>query len=354
MMTVVDSVGEWFRSIWTGWNRFWFQPDQPHTLAMVRILGGGMLLYTHLIWLFNSSMFLGPDSWLDAPTAALLNTSVDGRTYSWSYLYYVESPAVLFLLNLAAVVVFLMLTIGLFTRVVAVLAFIITLSYCHRLTGSLFGLDQVNAMFATYLMLGPCGAVYSVDRWLAERRGHAAPVQASTGANIAIRLIQLHMCVIYLYGGIGKARGDLWWDGSACWFAIANLEYQSIDLTWLASQRSFIAMLTHITLFWELFYCVLVWPKLTRPICLGLAVAVHLGIAIFLGMPTFGLAMIIGNMAFVSPQFVAAVVGLKWLPGRSSQAEEVPVVRGTDKPRKNVDSSPATSEVRNGLRNQWA
>ena len=79
-----------------------------------------------------------------------------------------------------------------------------------------------------------------------------------------------------------------------------------------------------------------------------------MGIAIFLGMPTFGLAMIIGNMAFVSPQFVAAVVGLKWLPGRSNQAEEVPVVRGTDKPRKNVDSSPATSEVRNGLQNQWA
>jgi hypothetical protein len=53
---------------------------------------------------------------------------------------------------------------------------------------------------------------------------------------------------------------------------------------------------------WETFYCALVWPRLTRPVCLALAVLVHGGIALFLGMITFGLAMIIGNLAFVSPQ----------------------------------------------------
>ena len=46
------------------------------------------------------------------------------------------------------------------------------------------------------------------------------------------------------------------------------------------------------------------WPRLTRPWVLCLAVLVHGGIALAYGMITFGLAMLIGNLAFVSPQTV--------------------------------------------------
>jgi hypothetical protein len=313
MNVIASAVGDWFRGVWTAWNRFWFTPAQPHTLALVRILGGAMLLYTHLIWSINQSMFLGPDSWINANTAALLNTPGDGWNFTWSYLYYVDSPWLLALLNLGACLVFLMLTLGWYTRVTSILAFIITLAYCHRLNQSTFGLDQINAVMATYLMLGRSGDVWSLDRWLATRGGEVAPILPAASTNIAIRLIQLHLCVIYLFGGIGKARGETWWDGSACWLAIANLEYRSFDLTWLGEHRWFIALLTHITVFWEMFYCFFVWHKLSRPICIGLAVAVHLGIALFLGMPTFGSAMIIANLAFVYPETIAAVVGLKWL-----------------------------------------
>ena len=48
------------------WDRFWFTPQQPHTLALIRIFGGAMLLYTHLVWTLNLEAFLGPHSWLTA------------------------------------------------------------------------------------------------------------------------------------------------------------------------------------------------------------------------------------------------------------------------------------------------
>jgi len=281
-------------------------------------------------------MFLGPDSWLNASTAKLLNTGVDGSRYTWSYLYYIDSPWLLSVLNLAAIAVFILLVVGYQTRIVSILSAIITLAYCHRLTGALFGLDQINAVIATYLAVGNCGGVFSVDHWLAKRRGQLVVVP-TVDTNIAIRLLQLHMCVIYLFGGIGKARGELWWDGSACWFAIAIKEYQTFDLTWLARYPWFLATLTHVTVFWEVFYCFLVWPKLTRPICLGLAVGVHLGIALFLGMPTFGLMMIVGNLAFVYPETVAAIVSLKWLRGESA-AEPIAATI--------VEKSPATRKSR--------
>jgi hypothetical protein len=302
---------DWGRQVYRAWDRFWFTPAEPHTLALIRILGGAMLFYTYLVWSLRLAAFMGPTGWLPRETVALLNQTPDGSIYAWSYLAWTDSPAVLWTLHIAALVVLAMLTVGLYTRVTSILAFVITLSYCHRLTGSLFGLDQINAFIATYLMLGASGAVWSVDRWLAARRGELEPAATSVGTNIAVRLLQVHMCVIYLFGGIGKMRGDAWWDGSALWFGFANLEYQSLDMTWMVYYPWLVALLTHLTVFWETFYCFLVWPKLTRPIILGLAIGMHLGIGICLGMWTFGLAMIVGNLAFVSPTLVRATV--HWL-----------------------------------------
>lgn len=312
---------DWGRSALRAWDRFWFTPQQPHTLALVRICGGAMLLYTHLVWTLDLEAFFGPHAWLNGQTVTLMNQGPDGRGYAWSYLFYVQSPALLWTLHLAALVVFAMLTVGLWSRITSVLACVITLAYCNRATGSWFGLDQVNAYIAMYLMVGHCGGVYSLDRWLLTRRGMATDVRPRIDTNIAVRLMQLHLCVIYLFGGIGKARGEFWWDGSAMWMSVASLEYQSLDMTWMVHHRWLLALLTHITVFWETFYCFFVWPKLTRPICLLLAVLVHGGIALALGMKTFGLAMIIANLAFVYPEHVRATISwmARLLPHKHSE-----------------------------------
>lgn len=312
MKTAVIGVRHWFEEVVGSWNRFWFAPSEPHTLAAIRIVGGLMILYTHLVWAKDLMAFLGPDSWMTTEASRKLHSDLAGQDFTWTYLTYVTSPTWLWTLHIAALVVMAMLTLGLFTRVTSVLTWFITICYCHRLEGALFGLDQVNAMLAMYLMVGACGDAYSLDRWLLKRRtsGELPIPIPKVSTTIAVRLLQVHLCVIYLFGGISKLRGEMWWDGSACWFAIANLEYQSWDVTWLIQWRWLIALLSHITIFWETFYPVLVWPKLTRPIMLCCAVAVHGGIALFLGMKTFGLAMIIANMAFLSPPAIRWFVSL--------------------------------------------
>jgi hypothetical protein len=161
-------------------------------------------------------------------------------------------------------------------------------------------------MLVFYLIFGPCGARYSVDRLWRLKRGNTE-VQSSAGANLAIRLIQVHMCIMYLFAGIGKIQGEPWVMGEASWLSYAMYEYQSLDMTWLANWPKLLNFMTHVTVFWELSYCALVWPALTRPWVLLMAVLVHGGIAVSLGMPTFGLAMLIGNLAFVSPKTVRKV-----------------------------------------------
>jgi hypothetical protein len=296
----------WLSQLVTAWQRFWFTPEAPHTLALLRILNGCMLLYTHLIWGQQLTHMLGPHAWINRNVAYELNTLADGTNYTWSYWYFVDSPGMVWMLHMLGLLIFFLYTIGCYTRITAVLAWLVTVSYSHRLVGMQFGLDQINAFMVMYIMLGESGQVYSFDAWR-QHKNLIPTATAQVSTNIAVRLLQLHLCVIYLFGGISKMRGELWWDGSASWFAFANYEYQSLNMTWLIQFPFILACITHLTVFWETFYCFLVWPKLTRPLALGLAVLVHGGIAFCLGMITFGAAMLCANMVFLSPEYVEAI-----------------------------------------------
>ena len=308
MKTLARSISSLLHDAAAGWNRFWFTPQEPHTLSFMRILIGGMLFYTHFVWALDLNSFLGSESWVSRSAWDVINADA----YVWSYLWLAQTPVILWAMHVVALCVFALLTIGYRSRLMAVLAWFITVNYCHRLTGALFGLDQINAMLVMYLMLGANGAAYSVDRIRqarnTTRQGNPAQPAATVGTNIAIRLIQIHLCLVYFFGGIAKMHGTAWWDGSATWMAVANYEYQSLDLTWLGHYPLLTAFLTHVTMLWEAYYCFLVWPRVTRPVVLFIAVCVHTGIAVGLGMATFGLIMLIANLAFVSPHVIRGLV----------------------------------------------
>jgi hypothetical protein len=116
-----------------------------------------------------------------------------------------------------------------------------------------------------------------------------------------MRLIQLHLCLIYLVAGLAKLKGAAWWSGVAFWGAIGNLEYQTLDMTWLVEWPMIVSLLTVTALAWEISYAALVWNRWTRPLVLAFGVMVHAGIGVCFGMMTFGLSMIVANVAFVSP-----------------------------------------------------
>lgn len=313
---MIAATRDYLAEVWDAWTEFWFAPTSPTTLSAIRVLAGAMLLYTHLVWSWGLTDFFGPNGWLpdsvmqtmhqadDDPDGPGPATGTSPRAI-WSHFDYVRTPWPMTIVHCVALLTFFLLFIGLFSRIAAVLAFLFAVSYANRITpGAYFGLDKINTMLAMYLMVGPCGARYSIDRLWRLRKG-ATEVPASSTANLAIRLIQVHMCIIYLFSGLAKDRGFHWVVGEATWLSFDMSEYRSLELvTGLVKHPLFLNFVTHLTVFWELSYCALVWPKLTRPWVLMMAVLVHGGIIIALGMPTFGFAMLIGNLAFVSPKTV--------------------------------------------------
>lgn len=301
--TAVSFVGDAIAVAGTAWNRFWFTPTDPTTLCLIRVLAGLMLFYTHAVWTLDLEAFFGEQSWLSREVLAQANQG----GYSWSLLSWCRTPTALWTMHLVALTTFALLTIGLWTRIVSVLVFVFTVSYAQRAPGGLYGLDQINGLLSLYLMVGPSGSRFSIDAWRACRANRDMP-STSVTANLAIRLMQCHLCVIYLFAGLSKLQGVTWWNGFAVWGGIANQEYQTLDLTWLAEWPLVINALTHLTVAWEVSYCVLIWNRWTRPLVLLGAIAMHLGIVVALGMPTFGLAMLIANVAFVSPAFLRMLV----------------------------------------------
>ncbi len=301
---------------------FFFRPSSAHTLAVIRIATGGMIAYIHLIWMLNLESFMGPFALINNTTWKALHHG-PVSDYKWTYLAHTESMSILWCHELVACMAGLCLALGFMTRTFSILAWFTSLMTVHRMTGLLFGLDQVTLMLAMYLCFARSGSLWSIDSWLSRRfqnvyaqkawLRHCSGILASDcesaipdcwSNTFATRLIQLHLCVIYLFGGLGKLRGEMWWDGSAMWFSVASYEYQSLDMTWTGHFSILSSMATHLTLFWEFSYCALIWPRWTRGVMLCFSLMVHGGIALFLGMITFGLMMMVANAAFVSPASV--------------------------------------------------
>ncbi len=283
------------------WNRFWFLPRTAETLAVMRILTGAVLFYVHAVWTFDLETFFGASSVIPSDFRDLLT---DGRSYAWSHFDWFDSPLWLWGSHVVALLVLAMFTAGLWTRVTSVLAYLFVVSYANRATGALFGLDQIDAFLALYLAISNCGSCYSLDQWRHRAAGQGRGVAPTVANNIATRLIQVHMCIVYLFAGLGKLQGTTWWNGEAIWGAIASYEYQTLDLTWLCDYMWLINILTYVAVAWEISYPFLIWPRLTRPVFLTVAVLIHLGIGTSMGMMTFGLIMLIGNLAFVEPSWM--------------------------------------------------
>jgi hypothetical protein len=294
------------RDLAGGWNRFWFTPADPTLLGLIRVLTGLMLLYTHAVWGLALGDFFGAEPWLSES----LVRSIQSEQYAYSFWWLVPARWA-WRVHAVSLALLALFTIGYKTRLTSVLALVVAISYAHRVPEALFGLDQVNVLLTFYLAVGGSGQALSVDRWLSSRRrGRPAPPPApSVAVNLGLRLINVHMCVIYLFAGISKLQGEAWWDGQAMWGAFANLEYQSADMTWLARHPRLIELATHLCVLWEMTFCFLVWKPRWRPLVLAGAVALHVGIGACLGMWTFGLIMLVGCASFLPDEAVQAALG---------------------------------------------
>lgn len=322
-------AGGLVRDARSGWDHFFFAPADPTPLGLIRLAVGLLLLWSLGVTGLDLRAFLGSDGWADPAVVRLFLS--ERAPSAWSLWFWVPD-AWLVPAWAACLAVVGLFAAGFGSRVTAVLAWAIAVSTTRRSPVTVFGFDDILATWAFYLAVtGASGRAVSVDRLItryrlsravARRRpgakgriawdeaGTGAPA-ASVGVNLGLRLIQLHLCLVYLMPGLSKLQGSAWWDGTAAWGIVAAGEFRRFDLTWLAEEPYWtyvVALATHAALAFELSYPVAVWVRPLRPLALAAASATHLAIGLTLGLTEFSLAMLAGNLAFASGPWLRSLV----------------------------------------------
>ena len=278
------------------WDRFFFTPADPSPLGLIRIAAGLLLLWSFGWLAYDLRGYVGSDGWVDQ---AMLREARH-LSMEWSLWSLVPDRMLWPAWGLG------MLVIGLFaagvaSRVTAPLAWAIAVSTTRRNPIIIHGFEQILSLWLFYLAAsGSSGLAYSVDRLIAARRGRSpAP---SIAANVGIRMFQITLAILYGAAGVSKLRGGSWWDGSAIMKILGNAEFRPFDLTGTMSSPAGVYLLnlaTHLALWTEILYPVLIWKPAFRRWVLGAVVMMHAGIALTMGLVEFSLVMLAGNLAFV-------------------------------------------------------
>ena len=315
------------------WNAFFFRPADPTTLGLIRVALGLLLTWNLWVYGFELHAYLGSEGWAD-PTLVRSYLS-EQMPYAWSF-WFLVPDGLLRPVWLGCLAVLACYTAGLWSRVTAVLAWVIVVSTVRRVPMALFGFDQVVSTWrSTWRSRGRAARRFrSTASWrgivqaraAVARRRHDGRWVVSPGApeptisaNLALRLIQLHLTLIYGMAGLAKLQGQAWWSGLAIWGVLASAEFRQLDLTWLVAYPWLLNMMTHTSLALELSYPILIWVRKFRPLLLVAVVLLHAGIGLTSpGLIEFGLAMLAGNLAFASGPWLRSLVA-----GRESPAGRV-------------------------------
>ncbi len=337
----------WLSDIFKSIDGFFFKPSTPHILAMIRLLAGSAIFYIHLTYTPTLMEYVGPEGWIQHDIMDMLRTTTvfeppgarwDGTdrpinpprgSSSYSIFFNVTDPAGIWAMHGIFLTANLLFAMGLFTRFTGVLTWIGALSYIQRAQTSLFGMDTIISILLFYLMLSPCGKVWSVDRFLEKCRARRAdlpvePVAASSEATFFQRAMQIHFAIIYLGAGTSKLMGAAWWQGVALWGCLANYSFAPMQydmymngLELLVKNRwiweIFMSSMAVFTLFLELGFPFAVWvPKARWPFMLG-AIVFHTGIGLLMGLRLFSFLMCTLVLSFATPEDIRSIVS--WLGG---------------------------------------
>jgi hypothetical protein len=319
--TVSDYFSSVTEHVGRAWNRFWFLPTDPLTLSVIRVLAGLIAFYTVLTFTPDLIAFFGPHGLLGLENISRMQ---EPTYFSFSYFWLFDDPVQLQVAHWIGLTVLGMFTLGLFTRVTSVLALVVTLAYFHRGFALISEMEYMLAFVMFYLCLGPSGEYFSLDRLLHKRRSTAGAPTGVTiakkspvghwSATVALRLIQIHLTLVYFMMAVAQLREDTWWDGTAVWWIGGRQDSAMIDISFLHSLPFIVNLCTLGFVVFEICFGALAWNRVLAPLMVVLSVFAWTSLGLIAGMLPFASIMITAGLAFIpasSMRTALESIGLK-------------------------------------------
>ena len=184
------------------------------------------------------------------------------------------------------------LLLGLFCRPAAIIAWFLHL--CAAESGGLlaYGADNFMTTGLFYLMLSPLPDRYAFDHWLIKTKPKDPQL-----LGFWRRVLQVHLCFVYFFGGLAKCLGSGWWNGSNLWRSLTRPPFNIIEPDILIRFKYVLPVLGISLCLIELTYVFFIWRKKTRLVWLVCILGMHIAIGLTMGMYLFALVMIVLNLA---------------------------------------------------------
>lgn len=282
------------RTVVAAANRFFHEPASATPLAAFRIGVTAVLLVQALCLAGDVDALYGPT----ANVRWDVLDPADGATSIHPLAPRVRTVAALLTpLNIAAdhaaratFVVYglalFALLLGWRTRPAAIVAWLTHLALNNAAAATIYGVDMFAHIALFYCVVFPVGANLSLDA-----RGRLALPTAMN--RLSIRVLQLHLCIVYLSSAIEKGMGPQWWNGEAVWRSVTLPGLSQVDMTWLATVQWVAVLAGWGTLAVEAAYAFLIWPRRTRAAMALATIGMHLGIGVVMGLTSFSALMIV-------------------------------------------------------------
>jgi len=214
----------------------------------------------------------------------------------------------------------LTLLIGLWPRVSALVVYLCAVALMHRNPFIDNRGDHLFVLVVGLCALMPIGRVWSVQAWLAARRGLITPLRTMWSQ----RLLALQVSYIYLYAFGVKFRASGWHDGSAIYhtFASPGLVEWPMEI----KSKVILLALSWFTIGTEMLFPILVWNRTLRPYCLVAGILFHAGIEITMRIPVFSTMMMITYASYLTDDEIKVFfrkLGLgRWVPDTAPPEED--------------------------------
>ncbi len=301
-------------------NRFFNAPLSPIPLGIFRILIAAFMLLQAGLWYPDWIDFFAQEGWIQWEISKADNMPWELHLqdlYHWLSPLGVTADQMPMLFFGAYVVCAFGLLLGWYTRIWAILCYLLHYVIMGTIPMFTYGVDIFLHISLFYIMLMPVGKAFSLDTFLGR-----LTTDPHWSVTLSIRVLQLHLCLVYFSAGYEKMLAPEWWDGNVIWRALVQPSFNQFELTWLAWTPVIPMVLGWFTMIVEVGYVVGMWIRKVRVFWLAGIVSLHLGIMLFLGLYCFGLIMIILSVsAFGYPAWLD-------IKNWSRQKTEVPNQQG--------------------------
>jgi hypothetical protein len=295
------------------WNEFFMAEEVPYGMALVRIalplvlLVGVLPRWGHVREMYSADGTPTP-LWVAYGTPQLIPN--------------LPAPIAV---GLYSLLVFCLLSASLGWKTRLSLAIVTVLYPAFGLLDMVSTLTKYTVLASHALLLltlSRCGAVWSVDAWVSQRRMPAVIVGPPTSPVWPKRLLQLLLGICYLGAAFTKMHTPAYFSGEQMlYWMLGDMNFANPLGEYLSLFPAVSVLGAYVTIVWEVLFIALVWRRGWRALMLTFGVLFHVFSWLMLGLIVFPLLCVALYLVFVERDHAerAAVAVRTW--GRRLQVE---------------------------------